>query len=108
MDVRRLEAKDFFSIASILGKIGKDTFSKLEEELTESQMGLLFITNALKYAETEFKQLFASLTNTKPEDFDHLEFEAPIEVLEKIAEQEDLKKVFLRLKNLMNTFFTQS
>lgn len=107
MDVRKLEAKDFFTIAQLLGKIGRETFSGVDyEKVTEGQLGLLVVTACLEYAETDFKNFFASLTNTNPEEFDHLPFDAPIVVIEKLMEQEDMNQVFLRLKGLAKKSFS--
>lgn len=108
MEIRKLETKDFFKAATILGKIGADSFREMkaavEAEKDQAQVGIAFISSALKYAETDFKNWFADLANVTVEEFDKMGFEAPIEIIEHLAENNNLPLFFQRVKGIVGKF----
>jgi hypothetical protein len=100
IEVRRLKTKDFFTVASLLGKMAGDASKEISDGATASQIGTIFVSNALKYAEKDIKTWLADLVNIKPEEFDGLAFDAPIEIIEQLAEKEDLLSFLQRVQQL--------
>ncbi len=102
MEVRRLTAEDLFTVATILGKCGQDA-TRIISSLTEksdSAVGMAIISVALAHAENEIKDWLASLVDKTPEEFAKLPFSAPLEIVEKLFEQEDIPSFFGRAKKL--------
>jgi len=108
MEVRKLTAKDVFTVASILGKCGTEA-SKVIGSLLDggenySATGIAVISVALQYAESDIKKWFCSLVGKTEKEFDGLDFDAPLEIIEKLVAQEDIPAFFERAKGLVKTF----
>lgn len=104
MEVRALNAGDFHTLVNIAGKISSDALIEITRsstQINEIQAGFAFITAAMKYANSDIKGLLCSLVGLEPGDYDKQPFDFPIQIIEKVAEQEDLQTVFLRVKGLM-------
>jgi len=102
MEVRKLTAKDVFTVASILGKCGQEA-TKIMGSLdskNESAIGLTFISIALQYAEKDIKEWLCSLVGKTSDEFDNLPLDAPLEIVEKLFEQEDIPRFFERARGL--------
>ena len=108
LQVRRLKTGDFLKIAGMIGQMSTDVIRNMTATTTEYQAGILFLSSALKQCEKEIKELLADLVGKKPEEFAEMPFDVPIQILDAVAEQEDMQKVFLQLKGLMKKFFPKS
>jgi hypothetical protein len=102
LQVRNLKTSDFFVMAKIVSKMGTKVLKQLSESTTELQAGLLFVTIVLENAEADMKAWLADLAGKTAEEFDQLSFDAPIEVIEKLSEKEDLNAFFGRVRALVN------
>jgi ribosomal 50S subunit-associated protein YjgA (DUF615 family) len=102
LQVRPLKTKDFFKVASILGKMTKTALSELSFTTDEKKIGFVFVHSAFQYAETDIRELLADLVNIKPAELDELPFDTPLLIIEKLQEQEDLKRFFTKVGRLMN------
>lgn len=100
MEVRRLQTSDLFKVATMLSKITAGASKDVLEGMTATQTGALFISNAFRFAETDVKAWLAELVDMSVEEFDKLPFDAPIEIVEALADQEDLASFFQRVKGL--------
>ena len=102
--MRELNTKDLMKAVGIAGKISrnaKDAFRLKEgEEMSSLGVGMTFFGVAMEYAETDFKELLASIAEMTVEEFDKQPFDFPIEVIEHLAETEDLQGFLLRVGNL--------
>jgi hypothetical protein len=104
MQVRKLKAIDVFRVAKILSKMSKSAIQELKEETNELQMSYIFMTSALEQAENELLSFFADLVEMETEEFEELGVDAPIDVIEQLAEKEDLKNFLQRVRALMKKF----
>lgn len=102
--MRKLNTADLMKAVSIAGKISfkaKDSFRLKEgEEVSSLGVGMTFFGVAMEYAESEFKELLASIAEMSVEEFDKQPFDFPIEVIEHLAETEDLQGFLQRVGNL--------
>jgi hypothetical protein len=94
---------------AIAGKIGfkakEALVVKQGEELNSIQVGLAFFSVAMQYAETDFKELLASIAEMSVEEFEQQPFDFPITILEHLAETEDLKSFLERVQTLAKKVF---
>lgn len=103
--MRRLGMQDTFRLARILG-VG---FSRLTgiaavDKLDVETAGLAMMA-AMPYAENEILGLFASLIGVTLEDIKNPElfpFGSELDIMEGLAEHQDLKAFFTRLERLMD------
>jgi uncharacterized protein YutE (UPF0331/DUF86 family) len=98
MELRKLNALDLMKVVTIFGKVGANL--KFSDEMSNTQLGIHFISVACQYAEKEVTELLASLAKMSVEDFGKQPIDFPIEVIESLAEKEDLKSFFTRVGNL--------
>lgn len=128
MKVRRLKTKDLFTVATIIAKCGNDFFITAgrlligmndEEEVENGKkgkkeekrktnygaIGISVFTSLLKYADTDIKEWLASMVEMEVKEFDELPIDAPVEIIEEMARQEDLKDFFTRVMGLRKNIF---
>lgn len=111
MEIRKLNAGDLHKLLEIAGKLASDSLIEImrsEQKVNEIQAGFAFVSAALKYANKDIKELLCSLAGLKLTEYEQQAFDFPIQVIEKVAEQEDINKVFLRVKGLMKIFGLKS
>lgn len=101
MEVRNLNTADFFIVAKILSKIGSDVIREIDDKTNEMQAGILLLTSALERADNDVLNWLADLAGKTPEEFKEAEFDAPIAVIEALAEKEDLQRFFVRVRGLV-------
>lgn len=104
MEIRRLKTKDFFTVATLLGKMASEATKEIGEGSSASQIGTIFVSNALKFAEKDLKNWLADLAGIEPKEFDELPFDAPIDIIEQLAEREDLNSFLQRVMQLRSKF----
>lgn len=104
MDIRPLKTADFFKIAKILSKMGNKVLKELKEETSALQAGMLFLTTALEYAESDVMEWLADLAGKTKEEFAELDFDTPLLVIEKLVETEDIPSFFERVRGLINKY----
>lgn len=102
--MRPLNTMDTMKCVSIAGKIGikaKELLTRQAgQELTSLEIGLSFFSVAMQYAESDFKELLASIAEMSIEEFEQQPFDYPLTVLEHLAETEDLQSFFQRVQTL--------
>ena len=89
--MRDLNTLDTLKVATIIGKMGVDASEVVKEGMTDQQIGLIFLTSALKYAEKDIRDLLASIAEMTPEEFDKQPFDYPLDLIDELTEKEDLK-----------------
>lgn len=99
MELRKLNALDLMKVVTIFGKVGANL--KLSEEMNNTQLGIHFISIACQYAEQEVSELLASVAQMTIVEFGEQPIDFPLQVIEQLAEKEDLKSFFMRAGNLM-------
>lgn len=94
---------------AIAGKISyksKDAFKLSQgEEMTSLGVGMTFFGVAMEHAESDFKSLLASIAEMPVEEFDKQPFDFPLQVIEHLAETEDLPAFLQRVGNLTKKLF---
>ena len=102
--MRNLNTADLLKTVTIAGKIGfkaKDAFKVKEgEEVSSLGIGMTFFSVAMEYAEKDLKELLASIAEMSVEEFDKMPFDYSLEVIEHIAETEDLAGFLQRVTHL--------
>lgn len=106
--MRNLNTDDFFKTVEILGKVGQyanNIFDKRSEtgEISSAQVAMTFFSMAMQHASKDFKELLASIAEMSIEDFNAQPFSYPLEVVEAIAETEDIKSFLQRASNFSKT-----
>ena len=104
IQVRKLNSGDFHKLLKIAGKMGNNALVSLvkQTQVTNFSAGMAFVSAALECASEDIKALLCDLTGLTIEQYDQQEFDFPIDVMEKVFEQQDMGKVFLRVKGLMS------
>jgi hypothetical protein len=97
--MRKLNSMDLIKGSSLLGKIGKNI--DIPEGASNAQVGIAIFSAVMAHAETDFKTWMADIAEISVEEFEKKPFDYPLEVIEEIAEKEDLTRFFERAKNLM-------
>lgn len=107
-EVRRLNTGDLFTMTKILSAISQDirselkSLSSLEKEENKQLFGLMLVESALKHAEGDTKTLLADLVGKTREEFEKEPFNAPLIIIDKLAEQEDLNDFFQQARSLVS------
>jgi hypothetical protein len=97
--MRKLNTLDLIKGSAILGKIGKNI--DVPEGAGNAQVGIAIFSAVMQHAETDFKAWLADIAEMTTEEFEKMPFDYPLELLENLAEQEDLSRFFERVKKLM-------
>lgn len=101
--MRKLNTSDLMTVVSIFGKVGSNL--KTSEDMTNAQIGIHFVSVAAQYAEEDITKLLASISEMSIEQFRKQPIDFPITVIEELAEQEDLKAFFNRVKGLTEKLY---
>jgi len=116
--VRKLETKDLFTVADILGECGED-FLQIAGTLirkaliggeggvslmTYQMIGVTLFTSALKKASGKLRIFLADLTGMKVEEFDHTPLNTIPKIINILSKQEDLVDFFQKLSPLIEQF----
>ncbi len=96
--IRRLNTRDVFKVAQIIGKVYKPgmTYTEGSETAFASSM-----VAALPVAEEDIFKLLAGLLNVTVEEFENFPPEALFDVIEALAKSEDLKRFFDKVKGIL-------
>jgi hypothetical protein len=95
--IRRLSVIDVIKVASILGKVYKQSGG---ENIQEQSFSFLLLS-ALPTMEKDIVEFLASVINVTTEEFAQLPPESLIDIIEALAESEDLKRFFDKVKAVM-------
>ena len=91
------------TVVGILGKVGANL--KTADNMTNAQVGLQFLSTAAQYAEQDLTRLLANVAEMEIEEFKAMPIDYPLEVIEWLAENEDLTGFFERVKGLTGKLF---
>jgi hypothetical protein len=97
--MRKLNSMDLIRGSSLLGKIGKNI--EIPEGASNAQVGIAIFSAVMAHAETDLKTWLADIAEISVEEFDKKPFDYPLEIIEEIAEKEDLSRFLERAKNLL-------
>lgn len=97
--IRRLNTRDVFKVATILGKVYRPGMTYTEGQ--ETSFAATFLS-ALPVAENDIVGLLSSLLGLTVEQFDALPPEAIFDIVEGLGKSEDLKRFFDKVKGLMS------
>jgi hypothetical protein len=104
--MRRLSTSDLIKTASLLGKIGREV--KLAPDMSNAEIGLVMFSAVATKADAELKELLAGIAEMTIEEFEKQPFDYPLELIEQLAEQEDLSRFFTRVKALQAKLSSKS
>lgn len=96
--IRRLNTRDVFKVAGILGKVYRPGMTYAEGNEASFAATLM---SAIPVAEESIITFLASILNLTVEEFDNLPPDALFDVIEGLAKSEDLKRFFDKVKGLM-------
>lgn len=94
--MRRLNTRDVFKVAAILGKVYKPGF-KVEEDGSFAEL----LLGAIPVAEDAIIEFLAGLMQLSVKEFDTLPPDAIFDIAEVLSDSEDLKRFFDKAKKLM-------
>lgn len=97
--IRRLNTRDVFKVAAILSKVYRPGVKYTEGQESNFAATLL---SAMPLAENDLVSLLASVINVSVSEFDELPPEAIFDVIEGLAESQDLQRFFNRVKEVMS------
>jgi hypothetical protein len=98
--MRELNTLDTLKVATIIGKLGTNASEFIKEGMTDQQIGIVFFTTALTFAETDIRNLLASIAELTPEEFDAKPFDYPLDLIDELTEKEDLKLFLQKARKL--------
>jgi hypothetical protein len=105
--MRDLNTMDTLKVATIIGKMGMSAGELLKENMNDQQIGLIFFTSALQYAEKDIRDLLASISEMTPDEFDKQPFDYPLDLIEQLSEKEDIQLFFEKAQKLAQKMFAK-
>jgi len=97
--IRRLNTRDVFKVAAILGKVYKPGMGYTEGQETGFAAAFL---SAIPVAENDIVGLLSGLLGLTVEQFDELPPEAIFDIVEGLSQSQDLKRFFDKVKAMMS------
>lgn len=97
--LRRLNIRDVFKVATLLGKVYKPGFKY--EEGQESSFSAMFLS-AIPVAENDIISFLSSLLGITVDEFDKLPPDALFDIVDALSKSEDLKRFFDKVKAMMS------
>lgn len=112
MEIKRLNTQHFWSIVSMIRKGGKEAILKLQElnkgaadnQGADLERGMIIFDVAMEYAEKDLQTLFADLAGMTLEEYREAPYDVTLEIIEQLAEQEDLASFFKRAASFTKKF----
>lgn len=115
MEVKRLNTQHFWGIVSMIRKGGKEAILKLQdlnkkgaapedEKAAELERGMIIFDVAMEYAEKDLQALFADLAGMTLEEYKEAPYDLTLDIIEQLAEQEDLASFFKRAASFTKKF----
>ena len=100
--VRPLCVNDLFSVAKIIAKATGEGMKALAnmQDAGEREVGMAIVTVGVAHAEKETKAWLADLIGKKPEELGKMPMTTALDIVEQLAEQEDIKTFFTRASAL--------
>jgi hypothetical protein len=101
IEIRELKAKDFFTAARIISKLGNKALKEINGEVSEIQAGILLLTTALEHAESDMLDWLADIAQKTTKEFEELPFDTPLVVIEQLFAKEDMNRFLERVRALI-------
>lgn len=100
--VRPLVVDDLFAVAKIIAKATGEGMKALAsmQDASEREVGMAIVTVGVAHAEKETKAWLADLIGKTPEELGKMPMTAALDIVEQLAEQEDLRAFFTRASAL--------
>jgi hypothetical protein len=86
-------------MVTIFGKIGSKV--TIDPEADAQTLGLQLFSEGMKYAEEDIAELLAGIAEMDRDEFGRQPFDFPLQIIEEVAEKENLTLFFGRVKSLM-------
>jgi hypothetical protein len=96
--MRKLNTLDLLKCATILGKMSNKVV--IDETMNKVQVGMTFFSTAMSHAETDIKELMASIAEMTVEEFEKQPITFPLDVIEYLIDEEDMQLFLQRVSNL--------
>ena len=101
MELRQLQVKDVFAVARMLGKITKGARLELVsafsgKQINPTELGVALLQSIFTEAEDDLKVWLADLASVDKAEFEKMPAVAVLDIVEKLAEQEDIRDFFTR------------
>lgn len=97
--MRKLNTLDLIKGSAILGKIGRNI--DIPEGASNAQVGIVIFSAVMAHAESDLKAWLADIAEMPVQEFEKMPFDYPLDLLEELAEKEDLNRFFERAKKLL-------
>jgi hypothetical protein len=100
--VRPLCVNDLFAVAKIISKAAGEGVKALSgmQGASEEEVGLAVVTIGIGHAEDETKAWLADLIGKTPEEFGKMPPTAALDIVDQLADQEDLRAFFSKAGGL--------
>jgi len=110
--IRPLQIKDVFAVARMLGKITKSAREELASAIKDAkadrtELGIAMIQSIFTAAEEDLKSWLADLVGKDKAEFEAMPANAVLDIVEKLAEQEDIKDFFAKASQLASRFISK-
>ena len=102
IEVRPLIFDDLFAVAKIIAKATGEGMKALAniQDAGEMEVGMAIVTVGVAHAEKETKAWLADLVGITPEELGKMPMTTAIDIVEQLAEQEDIRTFFTRANAL--------
>ena len=110
--VRDLNIKDVFAVARMLGKITKSARAEIvlaigsknaKRKVNATELGMIIVQNLCVEAEEDLKAWLADMVGQPVEEFEKLSPRVLIEIVKKLATQEDIKDFLSQVSQLVKS-----
>jgi hypothetical protein len=100
--MKKLRVNHLTKAVTIAGKIGNNV--AVTKDMTAEQIGMAYFLSAMELAETEITELLADIAEMSIEEFKQQPMDFALQVIEEVAEKEDLMSFLERAKALNKIF----
>jgi len=99
VEIRELNVKDVFAVARMLGKITKGARLQLASVLTgkkpnPTEVGIVIFQSLVTEGEEDLKAWLADLIGKETAEFEAMPATVVLDIVEKLAEKEDIRDFF--------------
>lgn len=107
--MRKLNTLDLMKCVSIGGRIAKKVKDSINieegKELNSTQLGISFFAHAMEHAENDLIDLLSSIAEMDRKEFEQMPLGYSLDLIEEIAEKEDLQGFLQRVITLVKKLF---
>jgi len=113
MEIRKLNVKDVFAVARMLGKITKGARLQLASALAgkkadPTELGMVLFQSLVTETEEDLKAWLAELAGKEVVEFEVMPATAVLDIIDGLIQQEGIKDFFVRASSLASRLSSKS